>query len=448
MKSPQINLETVKELLKKLSFVKKNPAVLAPIITLLVAALLFIPTTLLSAKLKRTINEQSVKTATDIDKLVKDVNEAGQAEAMEEYVEACKQDMTQIETLMKQMTMRELLTYQVFLDPNETSPLLYEPVRREYLAGVDAMLVRIGASTPPADGEMEAALKQAPRRSLYGGARSIGMGYGGGYGGGGGKGGIAAIYAQLPSMERKIIDKLCEDKARGVRVYASPADLDGYSFWTDWKFEDKDTSLRQAWTWQMGYWILEDVIDTVEAMNRDTSSVLEAPVKRIMSASFTTSSQSGRKVGGRRGKSKRQLSNAKTMPVYVINQDTAIAAPPCTGRFCNADLDVMHFSISVVVDADQVVPFIQELCSAKTHKFYGWDGKGDEQTFKHNQITALETNVTPVDLEDVDHSTFRYGPGVVLTLDLICEYIFPRAGYDEIKPQLVKNDIAGTELAQ
>ena len=136
------------------------------------------------------------------------------------------------------------------------------------------------------------------------------------------------------------------------------------------------------------------------------------------------------------------------MPVYVINQDTAIAAPPCTGRFCNADLDVMHFSISVVVDADQVVPFIQELCSAKTHKFYGWDGKGDEQTFKHNQITALETNVTPVDLEDVDHSTFRYGPGVVLTLDLICEYIFPRAGYDEIKPQLVKNDIAGTELAQ
>jgi len=44
MKTPQINLNTVKELLKKLSFLKNNLALLVPVIIVLVAALLFIPT--------------------------------------------------------------------------------------------------------------------------------------------------------------------------------------------------------------------------------------------------------------------------------------------------------------------------------------------------------------------------------------------------------------------
>ena len=88
MKTPQINLNTIKDVLKKLSFLKNNLALLVPILIAVVAVLLFIPTRLLSGKLKNTINEQSVKTATTIDKLIKDVNEAGQAEAMEGYLNA------------------------------------------------------------------------------------------------------------------------------------------------------------------------------------------------------------------------------------------------------------------------------------------------------------------------------------------------------------------------
>ena len=193
----------------------------------------------------------------------------------------------------------------------------------------------------------------------------------------------------------------------------------------------------------MGYWILEDVADTIEEMNKSGSSVLDSPVKRVMSVSFTLSKQSSRMVGApQRGRSVGKAT-ASRCPSYVINLKTAMAAPPCTGRFCNEEVDVMHFKVRVMVAADQVMPFIQELCSAKTHKFRGWYGDQPEQTFKHNQITVLESSVIPVDLEDSEHSSYRYGDEAVVELDLICEYLFVKAGYEEVKPKVIKNDILG-----
>ncbi|MEN6335097.1 MAG: hypothetical protein ABFE01_12605 [Phycisphaerales bacterium] len=439
MKSPQIDLNKVKEVLKKLSFLKNNLALLVPILIVIFAALLFIPTKLLSARLKNTM-QQSVKTAAEIDKLIKDVNAMGQAEAMDEYLTAYKQDPCDMATLMKQTTMRDLLTYRIFPDTNETSPLLFDPVRQEYMAGVEAMLARLGAGGPPADRDIDAALERSRTQSAYGGrtgAASTTTGGMPGYGGNTGRN-----YRLLGPTDRRIVDKFCEDRARTIHVYASPADLDGYSFWSDWKFEDKKKSVRQSWYWQMAYWILGDVADTIEAMNQSGTCVLDSPVKRISTVSFTQSKQSARMIGGRRMRGIRKVS-LDQYPSYVINLKSCVAAPPCTGRFCSEDYDTMHFEVYVLISADKVMPFIQELCSAKTHKFHGWYGDAPEQTFKHNQITVLESTITPIDLENPEHGSYRYGDGAVVGLDLICEYLFVKAGYEEMKPQEVKNDILG-----
>jgi len=243
-------------------------------------------------------------------------------------------------------------------------------------------------------------------------------------------------------MDRRIVGKLCEDRARSIRIYASPADLDGYSFWSDWKFEDKNKAIRQSWYWQMAYWVLGDVADTIEAMNKEGTCVLDSPCTRITTVGFTQSKQSSRMIGGKLGRGIRKTTTDQ-FPSYAINLKTCMAAPPCTGRFCNEETDSMHFEVYVLVSADKVMPFIQELCSAKTHKFRGWYGDQPEQTFKHNQITVLESNVIPVDLENPEHGSYRYGDQAVVGLDLICEYLFVKAGYEEVKPQLVKNDILG-----
>jgi len=446
MKSPQLNLDTVKEILKKLSFLKNNLALLVPVIIVLVAGLLFIPTKLLSARLRGRINDKSVKAAGEIGRLKKAVNEASEAQALEGYLTAYEQDANQIDDLMLQTTQRELFTYKIFPDTNETSPLLFDPVQQKYVAGVEAMAREIGGGIPPSDTDIRSALEKSAARSMYGGGRLGGAAYGGAaaYGGEAYGRGAGINYRMLSPMDRKVVDKLCEDIAKGLRVYLSPADLDGYSFWSDWKFEDREKAIRQAWTWQMGYWILEDVIDTVQEMNKNSTCVLDAPVKRVMNTSFTLSSQATRRIGGRRMRGGRR-STDKDMPTYVINLKTAIAAPPCTGRFCNEDVDAMHFNVRVIVDAAQVMPFIKELCSAKTHKFRGWYGDQPEQTFKHNQITVLESNVIPVDLEGIDHAVYRYGTDAVVDLDLICEYVFQKAAYESVKPPVIKDDIAGTE---
>ncbi len=111
---------------------------------------------------------------------------------------------------------------------------------------------------------------------------------------------------------------------------------------------------------------------------------------------------------------------------------------------------VMQFEVHVIVNAADVMHFMQELCSAKTHKFRGWRGDQPEQTFKHNQIAILESHILPVDREEPDHSSYEYGPDEVVDMDVICEYVFDKAAFDVEKgreAQEVK-DAQGTKVLQ
>ncbi len=78
-----------------------------------------------------------------------------------------------------------------------------------------------------------------------------------------------------------------------------------------------------------------------------------------------------------------------------------------------------------------------ELCNAKEHIFKGFSGQQQQRTYKHNQITILESNFGAVEPYATEHELYRYGEDAVVELELICEYIFNRRGYDEIKPASV-----------
>ncbi len=423
MSSPNIDLDTLRSLVKKLSFLKNvknlknNLALLVPIIIAVVAILLFVPTTLLSSRLRGKMETQSVKMSRDIDDLTKKVDQAAEAEAMKPYIEAYKQDADTMDDAILHSTQRELLSYKLFPDMNETSPLLFEPFRQGYLSGVDAMLKGLNAGMPPADTDLYAALEASTsrfknRRTPAANAR----------------GNQRLNIRMLPEAERKILATVCEDKAKGIKVYATPIDFGGYVFWTDWKFEGWDKAIKDCWYWQMAYWILEDVTTTIQQMNKNSENVLKSPVKRVMGALFTQTKTSRSMLGGRmrRGSSAKD----KQTPTYAVNIKTAMSGSPCTGRFCDDNLFVMQFEVHVIVNAADVMHFMQELCGSKTHKFRGWRGDLPEQTFKHNQIAILESHILPVDREDPDHSSYEYGPDEVVDLDMICEYVFDKAAFD------------------
>jgi hypothetical protein len=258
-------------------------------------------------------------------------------------------------------------------------------------------------------------------------------GYGPGYGVG-----QKRTFRITSEMDLKILDKVCLDKAKEIKVYTNLVDIDGYTFWSEWKFEDRDKARRACWYWQLGYWIIEDVVATVGETNQDAPDVLSAPVKRLMNASFTL--QRMRTAGMRGGRRAIRRDKDKQAPTYVTNAKDGMVNP-CTGRFCNEDTDVTHFNVRVIIEADDVMRFMQRLCSAKKHKFRGFYGDLPEQEFQHNQITILESNIAPVNRDSYEHDLYRYGDGAVVELDLFCEYLFHKGAYEEIKPQLVKDDI-------
>jgi hypothetical protein len=451
MSSPNIDLKTLLNLLSvvkkiNLGFLKNNLALLVPIGIALVAILMFVPTTLLSGKLRKQIDEQSVKASREIDTLIREVNEAVQAEALEPYIKAYEQDAKDMNDLIVHSTMRELLDYKVFADPNQTSQLVFDPFRQKFLAGVETMLKNLKAGAPPTDVEINAALESSsPWRSASGRNRmSMGMGMGR-TGNTQGQFNRGWSFRRMNDTDRKIVEKVCEDRAKGIKAYANPVDLSGYVYWSDWKFEDWDKATRDAWYWQMAYWMLEDVVATVQAMNQEADHVLNSPVKRIMSVQFTQS-RAGRSMIGRGRRT--VVPKDKQTPNYVTSIRNAMAGSPCTGRFSSSDpaatMDVMHFEVTVVVRAAEVMHFMQELCSAKTHKFRGWYGDQPEQTYKHNQISILESTITPVDREDFDHSGFQYGEDEVVSVDLICEYLFYVPAYAKIQPKIIGEDITAS----
>jgi hypothetical protein len=435
----------VKDLLGKLSFLKNNLALLVPIVIAVVAVLLFIPTRILRGKLQATIQQQSVQMAGEIRSVASQAREAARMAALEPYMNRYAEDANTIELRIKQATQRELLSYELFPDTNETSVLLFDRFRQKYLAGIEALLVNLRAGAPPTNNEIDAALASAPR-SPWQQQRGAGGVYGGAYGAYGGlpmssatgtPGYNRPIRRPTSEMEEKIIDKMCLTKAREAAVYAGPTDLDGYTYWSEWRFEDRDTALRACWYWQVGYWILEDVATTIRDINKESDSVLTSPVKRLMNAGFAL--QRSRLSPGGRGRRVARR-DAKQGPTYVTSGRDGLVLP-CTGRYSTNDLDVVHFNLRVVVGADDVMPFMQELCRAKPHKFRGFYGDLPEQTYKHNQITILESGVAPLDKQGPEHYYYRYGDEAVVELVLTCEYVFDVATYDKIQPKLVKQDI-------
>ena len=149
---------------------------------------------------------------------------------------------------------------------------------------------------------------------------------------------------------------------------------------------------------------------------------------------------------GRRGAGTNKQKEDADRPAYVREGAPGLSES-CTGRYCTEkDFDVTHFNFSVIVSTKSVLPFMKELCSAKEHQFRGYpDPNQPVQTFKHNQITILESKIGSINPDDFTHRYYRYGDESVVSLDLICEYIFNIASYDSLMPQPVLDTLAGKD---
>jgi hypothetical protein len=394
--------------------VKKHSALLLPIGLAFAAVLLFVPTILAGRAVKSQMQE-SVSLGSKVESLARTTPPATQYKEEQAYQQKHAEDANGITALTRQTSERQLLAYGMFPEPNETSSAIFMNFGKVYRKAIEDMVSGMRARDCPGEAE----IAEVTRYGSTGGGYSSGT--------------------DAVSRNEAIIERFCKDRAESIPVYASPDIFSGYDFWYNYNYVGRDEAVEDCWKAQVAYWIQKDVVDTIISMDRDSNSVATSPVKRLLGISFSGSAAAD--ASSRRG----LLSGTSDAPRYVLSKTDGILTVPWTDRVSDADMDVVHFSVSLIVSNSAVERFMKELCSQKTHVFKGWSGKEQPQQFVHNQITILRNSVEPIvrpAAGTVDR--YRYGEDGAVQLNLMCEYVFNKAGYAGIKPKLISEQAAAS----
>jgi len=411
-----------------MNFIKKYIILIIPVAIAIIAVAILVPAKLIGGSLKENIKKNSISQGTRIKSMMKNSNVPPQKQYEQEklYQEQFKAEADAIIEISNQSSLRELLDYEVFSIKDASSQLYIDFGKkfREAIHGEDGLLRRMKSLDAPSDVDFrkETVRRQTSSRT----ARSR-----------------RSRTSRSSGTDKAIIDAICNKRAESISVYATPQAFRWYDFWKEYKYPGQKTALEDSWYSQIAYWIYEDVVETIQAMNRGSNSIYTSPVKRLYGVAFQ---EEVKEPDARRSSSRR----GTDMPYYVLEHaDQMLGVEPWTGRKSDGNYDVLHFSIGLVVNSRTMMSFIQELCSAKEHSFrVGFKENGDIKTYKHNQITVLKQSFEPIDRESEVHQDYRYGNEAVVSLYLVCEYVFDRTGYDSLKPESIKVLLGQSEKKQ
>jgi hypothetical protein len=421
--------------LKNVNFasMKKYSSLFPSIGLLLVAGVIFILTLLMGGSVAKKM-EQSVRASNDIRSKISQTPSEAEVAAAQQYYQKCVEDASRVDAMAIKTSLRELICYYpvIFPEPVDRSTQIYDRFGSQYRDAIVKLMERIGAKDAPSEAEI---------RSRTGGANPAGdMGYGG-------------MRSATAGPQSAMVDAFCLQRADEIPVYGNPESLNWYGFWEKYTYKSKEQALTDCWNSQVAYWIYEDVIQTIKALNTGSDKVSKSPVKRFLGVSFSGPVQvtSSAMAGGIDGMGMMGMGmemgmrtpggggpRMQDIPAYV--KGYSIFMPiPWTGRMSNDEIDVIHFAVSVVLDSKSVMAFMKELCSAKPHTYREkFEQNGKEESGVHNQITILQYQHQPIVRDNPAHAYYRYGKDAAVQVDLVCEYVFNRKAYDVIKPAPIK----------
>jgi len=425
-----------------MAFIKKYTALLIPVGVLLMALLLLIPT-ILAGKALRKEMEISIRQASSVRNWISRAPSSKQSRIEKAFQDEHARDVDAVELQVRQSTMRELVNYRIFPEPADESVQVFTNFGKKFREKIDSLITQMNARSAPTDQEIDLELLRRGSTNsdnlLTGRSRKYRN---------------TQKQKQIIDVTSAIEDAFLKKRASQISVYASANLFSLYDYWESFNY-DGPKAIEDCWYSQLALWVHEDIANTIASMNSDAMSfsVLTSPVKRLVGVSFRRDanySMQSKPLYNRRASTRVTTGN---FPAYLISSGaglgqrqgqgqgqvrSTLGVETWTTRKCDDDIDVIHFSASVILESNAVFSFMKELCREKEHKFYGDDGKGQEETFKHNQITIMEFLQEPVDRQALVHSNYRYGDAPVVKLNLVCEYIFHRIAYDDIKPQAIK----------
>ncbi|RKY08532.1 MAG: hypothetical protein DRP66_04360 [Planctomycetota bacterium] len=441
-----------------MSFIKKYSVLLLPAGIALAACVVIVLTILTSRSLAREIAANSIQQDGQITSLLRNPISERQPDVEKMRQDRRANDAKGVLNLAMQCTMRELISYRIFPMPTDSSQQVFDEYGQNYRVAVESLVGSMKALDAPGDMEIREALNES--------AQTASGGMGAGYGGYFARPGTPGATRGNDSARKAMLDAICGKRAEEICVYANPNLFKWYAYWGDFQYAGADPAVQDCWYSQLAYWIYEDVVATINKLNAASQNVYSSPVKRLLGVSFREAvdyppKTMGRGMYGGIGAASRRYvrgdyyddddtsSSRGDAPEYIrYAAGGVLGVETWTGRVCNDDIDVVHFSVGVITSSSAVMSFMEELCSAKEHLCRkGNKEDAEPMTFQHNQIGILKSEVIAVERDAPENAGYRYGDEAVVRLDLVCEYIFNRVGYDKIKPDSIKVQLGQAEPA-
>lgn len=420
------------------SFLKKYSALILPAALVIVAFLLLLPSMMLRRGLAQDM-QQSTQQSGELSRLVGQAPSDAHVEDASRFIQRYEQEAKTIEDAAISTTRRDLIQYGLFPNPGDSSSQVYSDFGGNFRAMVEDLIRELNAKDAPSQAEIQNQLGYSPNRPMGGMNR-----------GGREMGGLAMGGTPYAQSQDEVLNAVCLQRAQEISVYAEPGVFPIYGFWESYSFPGRQQAIKDCWYSQLAYWIYEDVATTIKSMNAGSVRVDDSPVKRLLGVRFqgpVENAGDGRTAMLGRAGMGAASAVGMDQPIYQTGTQTGpFLAQSWTGRTGSEDIDVVHFAVSAVVDSRYLMSFYKELCSGKPHQ-YREELKADGKVVdaRHNQITILESAVSAVDAQSPEHTYYRYGSAGVVRVDLVCEYLFYRAGYDTVKPEEVKTEIGQGE---
>ena len=216
------------------------------------------------------------------------------------------------------------------------------------------------------------------------------------------------------------------ERARELSFYASADSLDMPP-----APQQSRISTAEMFDWQWRLWIAEDLLGAIAMANVDAASVVESPVKRVVSltvldelpgttrSSGDASGFGGGGIAGRRGLDGEggegggvAAGGTGDDTLGPVNIDASVEAPldfsrTFTGRKSNAVYDVRNVELVLVVATEQLPTLFDALA-------------------KRNFMTVLDLELRPADAFDAARLGYIYGTSPVSEATLLIETVWLR----------------------
>ena len=245
---------------------KKNTSILIPAAIAALAVLLFVPTVIIRGKISEKL-EQSKRLGQNVDSITDSVVSARQYEIVKTYEDTHQKDANDIHNLAIQTTQRELLSYKIFPEPNETSIQIFNEFKKAYNTAFAKFIKDMNALDAPTDIEIR---KETGASTGLTDSQSDRTSSG----------------RNTDKENEKIVELICKRRSEEIPVYANPQVFSGYAFWNNWEYRGTQDAVRDCWYCQLAYWIHKDIVDSINAINSGSTSVASSSVKRLLGIRF------------------------------------------------------------------------------------------------------------------------------------------------------------------